>query len=127
MKYFLFCLFLICFFSTALHAQKTAEYTYPEDAIADTAKKSFLKQFMQGKVLYRISCSKCHTMNVNGKPVIPDFSLPQLMDYEMRLYPQHVEELPDTKLADGELQKIIVYLRYKARTGVYIHPPPKEQ
>jgi cytochrome c553 len=117
---------LFCLLATSLRAQKKAEFTYPEDALADTAKKSFEKQFKQGKILYNLTCSKCHNMKVEGKDVIPDFSLPQLMDYEMRIYPQHVEELPDAKLADYEMQKIIVFLRYKTRTGKTIHPPPKE-
>ncbi|MBC7902522.1 MAG: hypothetical protein H7Y27_03840 [Gemmatimonadaceae bacterium] len=117
--------FSISILTLSASAQSKSEFKYPED-IADSSRKSFAKEFKQGKILYAISCGKCHNKSANGKELIPDFSLPQLMDYEMRIYPQHVEELPDSKLADGELQKIIVFLRYKNRSGYTIHPAPKQ-
>jgi hypothetical protein len=104
---------MIAFFS-ASRAQKKIEFDYPDD-IADSSKKTFVKDFNKGHVLYKITCSKCHTTIEKGKEIIPDFSLPQLMDYEIRIWPQHQEQLPDTKLADGELAKIVLFLRYKKR------------
>lgn len=95
-------------------AQKKAEFDYPEYlATDDSTKKAFVKQFSQGRILYNITCAKCH----NLKGVIPDFSLPQLMDYEMKLYPVHMEKLNETKIADEELQKIILFLRFKKKSG----------
>jgi len=108
-------------------AQKSkAEYTFPED-IADTARKTFVKNFNQGKVLYGLSCATCHNKKVDGKDVIPDFSLPQLLDYEMRMYEQHEGKMDDRHVSDAELEKIIVFLRYKKKSGVYVTPPPKLQ
>lgn len=95
-------------------AQKKIGYTYPDD-IADSAKKSFVKQFNQGMILYKISCNKCHIKLINGKEVIPDFSLPQLMDYEIRIFPEHNEKLTDNKVSDEELAKIVLFLRYKEK------------
>lgn len=117
---------LILFFlfnSLAGNSQKKAEFTYPEDMVADTAKKSFVKQFNQGQILYNISCAQCHNMkDAKNKIVIPDFSLPQLMDYEMRLYPQHAEKLSDTFVSDVEMNKIILFLRYKKKSGITVMP-----
>ena len=100
-------------FCTVSTAQKVPEFEYPEYlATNDSTKKVFVKQFNQGRVLYGITCSKCH----NIKKIIPDFSLPQLMDYEMRQYPVHLERLNDTKITDEEMQKIILFLRFKTKT-----------
>lgn len=116
-------LFLFLVNSLAGIAQKKTEYTFPDDVVADTAKKSFVKQFNQGQILYNISCAQCHNMkDAKNKLVIPDFSLPQLMDYEMRLYPQHAEKLSDTFVTDVEMNKIILFLRYKKKTGVTVTP-----
>jgi len=95
-------------------AQSKVEFEYPDD-IADTAKKAFVKQFKQGRVLYDIACAKCHSTTVNKKELIPDFSLPQLMDYEIRIWPQHQEKLADTQITDLELADIVLFLRYKKR------------
>lgn len=107
--------------SAAQKAGKAAGFTYPETAVADTAKKSFVKRWKQGQVLYNLSCSKCHNKTVNGKSVIPDFSLPQLLDYEMRIsYDAHGEQLTDRFVSDEEMQRIILFLQYKKKTGVPI-------
>jgi hypothetical protein len=106
-----------------LAAQKNAEYDMPEDSTAESSKKEFIKHFKQGKILYNISCAQCHTVKDGRKEIIPDFSVPQLMDYEMRFYyPEHQERLTDTKITDEEMNKIILFLRCKKKTGRTIHP-----
>lgn len=118
MKYIIpFTVIFLFAFSSASTAQKKAEFHYPADSITDASKKAFVKQFKQGSTLYTITCAKCH----NIKNIIPDFSLPQLMDYEMRLYPVHVEKLNDTKITDEEMQKVILFLRFKTKSGKTIH------
>lgn len=125
MKYwFLFFILMTGFFSLC-SAQKKEAFIYPDD-IADTAKKAFVKQFNQGQVLYNLTCGQCHNKKINGKEIIPDFALPQLMDYEMRMYTQHEDKLDDEHVRDEEMAKIVLFLRYKKRTGVYVTPPPKE-
>ncbi|MFM9911165.1 MAG: hypothetical protein ACKVOW_17630, partial [Chitinophagaceae bacterium] len=111
------------FLSINTNAQKKDAFDYPDD-IADTAKKTFVKQFKQGIALYKITCSKCHNKTVDGKQIIPDFSLPQLMDYEMRIAPEHGEQLTDRFITDDELARIIIFLRYKKKTGVLVRPGP---
>jgi hypothetical protein len=104
-------------------AQKNAEYDMPVDSTTESSKKEFIKQFKQGKILYNISCAQCHTVKEGRKEIIPDFSVPQLMDYEMRFYyPEHQERLTDTKITDVEMNKIILFLRFKKKTGKPIHP-----
>jgi hypothetical protein len=126
MKYgALFFVMLMMGLAFAGSAQKKEEFTYPDD-IADTAKKAFVKQFNQGKVLYQISCGQCHNKKISGKDIIPDFSLPQLMDYEMRMYEQHENKLDDKHVRDEEMAKIVLFLRYKKKSGVYVTPPPRD-
>lgn len=99
------------------------EFTYPDDMVADSSKKRFVKDFNKGQILYQLSCAKCHNITENKKEIIPDFSLPQLMDYEMRLYPQHSERLDDTHVSDDEMTKIVLFLRYKKKSGKTVTPP----
>jgi mono/diheme cytochrome c family protein len=115
---------ITCLWCTDCFGQKKQAFSYPDD-IADSAKKSFVKNFNQGKILYGISCAQCHNKKVNGADIIPDFSLPQLMDYEMRMYEQHENKLDDRHVSDAELEKIILFLRYKKKSGITVTPPPK--
>ena len=86
-KRFIF-LFAAC--ANFCSAQKKEAFDYPEYLPTDdSARAAFKKQFYQGQVVYRITCAKCHNKMINGKEVIPDFSLPQLMHYEIRIYPEH--------------------------------------
>ncbi len=103
-----------------LNAQKKAEFDYPEDSTAEASKKAFEKQFNQGKVLYNISCGNCHNIKNGRKEIIPDFSMPQLMDYEMRMYTEHSDRLTDKHVADDEMSKIILFLRFKKKSGTDI-------
>lgn len=104
-------------------AQKNVEYDMPEDSTAEASKRAFIKQFKQGKILYNISCAQCHTVKEGRKEIIPDFSVPQLIDYEMRFYyPEHQERLTDTKITDEEMTRIILFLKYKKKTGRPVHP-----
>jgi cytochrome c5 len=85
----------------------------------DSAKKKFVKQFNEGKILYQINCAKCHSTTVNGKEVIPDFTLEQLTDYEIRMQnPKHAEDLRETNITQEELEKVILFFRYKKRNPV---------
>jgi len=109
-------------FSLGLAAQKNAEYDMPADSTAESSKQAFIKQFKQGKILYNITCARCHNFREGRKEIIPDFSMPQLMDYEMRFYyPEHQERLTDTKITDEEMNRIILFLRFKKRSGRPIH------
>lgn len=105
-------------FDTAKKKGKTLLFDYPDNMVADTAKKRFVKEFNKGKTLYNLNCAKCHNIMVEKKPVIPDFSLPQLMDYEIRIeYQAHEEDLKETNITHDELDLIVLYLRYKKKSG----------
>jgi hypothetical protein len=123
-KYLAIVMILMSCFEAA--GQKKFEFDYPDEATTDSSKKAFVKQFNQGHTLYMMTCSKCHNKMDGKKEIIPDFSLPQLMDYEVRLYPQHQDKFgDDTKLTDEELAKVIAFLRYKKKSGITVSPPPK--
>lgn len=101
-------------------------YTFPDD-IKDSARKNFVEDFRKGYKTYLITCGPCHNKNVNGKELIPDFSLPQLLDYEMRMYQEHGDNLTDRFVSDVEMQQIIIFLRYKKPSGVLVRPGPAEK
>ena len=95
-------------------------YNYPDDIITDdAAKKKFVKQFNEGKILYKINCAKCHSTTVHGKETIPDFSLEQLENYEIRIQnPKHEDDLRETNITLDELDEVILFLTYKKRNPV---------
>ena len=108
---------VICSFNT-LMAQKPVEFDYPEDSVTAESKKAFTKTFSQGKALYTITCGGCHNFKEKNKDVVPDFSMPQLMDYEMRIqYIPHREKLDDRHITDEEMNKVIMFLRFKKKSG----------
>ncbi|MEP7168624.1 MAG: hypothetical protein ABI855_04585 [Bacteroidota bacterium] len=55
----------------------------------------------------------------DGKEIIPDFSLPQLLDYEIRVgYPEHQDPMREVIIPKEELEKVILFLQYKKRNDV---------
>jgi hypothetical protein len=107
---------------TAQVPKREINYTFPDDSLkmSDSAKTEFVKNFDKGQILYNIVCAKCHNKVVDGKEVVPDFSLPQLMDYEMRVqYPSHEGRLTEANLSVLELDHVVDYLRYKKKSGVH--------
>ena len=88
-------------------------FNYPDD-IKETEKPLFLTNYTKGQVLYNINCAKCHNKTEGGQNTIPNFSLPQLMDYEIRFqYPSHEDPMKETVISPEELEQIVTFLRYK--------------
>ncbi len=103
-------------------ASEPAPYDLPYDSATMTAaqKAEFISFFEKGIIVYNTICAGCHNKLVNGETVVPDFSLPQLMDYEMRIqYPSHGDRLKESNLSALELDYVVHYLRYKKRSGVH--------
>ena len=97
-------------------------YELPYDSASMTAaqKKQFVSDFEKGIIIYNTVCANCHNKLVNGVQIVPDFSLPQLMDYEMRIqYPSHENKLTETNLTALEFDQVVHYLRYKKKSGVH--------
>jgi hypothetical protein len=94
--------------------KKEPIFDYPEFVTTSIGRDSFLNEFTKGRIIYKQTCAKCHNVNKNGKLYYPDFSLPQLMDYEMRFqYPAHQDELRETNLSPTELDWVVTFLRFK--------------
>jgi hypothetical protein len=109
--------FIMACISYPSSAQKKG-YDMPKE-LPDSLKKKFVKDFKEGAILYKPHCSSCHNKIVNGKEEVPDFSLPQLMDYELRFYyVEHQKPLTEELLSETDLNKIIHYLRYKKKNIV---------
>lgn len=97
-------------------------FEYPPNIPVDSH-QVFVGHFKKGHALYEANCAGCHTQEVNGTKVIPDFSLPQLLDYEMRFqYEAHEDPLKETRVSVAELDDIQTYLQYKTRSGVPAFP-----
>ncbi len=102
---------------TVRQNKKELIYDFPEGLTSDTGKASFVKLINKGKAIYKETCAKCHNVTKeNGQIFYPDFSLPQLMDYEMRFqYPEHKEDLKETNITMEELDWVVLFLRYKKK------------
>lgn len=99
---------------TTKQNKKEPIFDYPEFVTTNIGRDSFLNEFNKGRVIYKQTCAKCHNVKKNGKLYYPDFSLPQLMDYEMRFqYPAHQDELKETNLSPAELDWVVTFLRFK--------------
>lgn len=108
--------FLLIILCIEAFAQK--EFDYPEDSVSAESRKAFDKTFKQGKILFNTVCGGCHNFKEKNKEIVPDFSMPQLMDYEMRrVYPNHTDKLDDRHVNDDEMNKIILFLRFKKKSG----------
>lgn len=96
-------------------------YDMPDDSLTmpTQQKKDFVESCERGIILYNTICASCHNKLIDGKSVVPDFSLPQLMDYEIRIqYPSHEDRLKENNLSVQELDDVVNYLRYKKKSGV---------
>jgi mono/diheme cytochrome c family protein len=121
MKYFICLLLVFSFAGGKIYAQKKLDFNYPADSVNESSRKAFEKNIKDGKALYIISCAVCHNIKEGRKEIIPDFSLPQLMDYELRIgYPEHQDRLKDTKITDEEMNKIVLFLRFKKNSGISV-------
>lgn len=97
-------------------------YDMPEDSLTmtDDKKKEFKESCDRGIIIYNTICASCHNKLIDGKQVVPDFSIPQLMDYEIRIqYPSHEDRLKENNLTIQELDDVVNYLRYKKKSGVH--------
>ncbi len=113
----------VSFLVVKCSSYKAVSYDYPED-ITEAGKKDFVVNFEKGRVLYKITCANCHNSVVDGKTYIPDFSLPQLMDYEIRVqYPAHSEDLKESNMTPLELDLIVDFLRYKKKNPPDVKVP----
>ncbi|HET6226270.1 MAG TPA: hypothetical protein VFF27_08330 [Bacteroidia bacterium] len=118
MKYFFVPFMIIA--SVALVQCKTpqrAAYELPE-AMIPTAKAEFAKQCDKGKILYDITCAKCHNIKEKRKEIIPDFSAAQLVGYELRITnAAHETGIAEEILSTEELGYIMTFLSYKTKSG----------
>ena len=94
--------------------KKEPIFDYPDYITTDTGRATFVKQFNKGRIIYKQVCAKCHNVTKDGKAYYPDFSLPQLMDYEMRFqYPEHKDDLKETNITAEELDWVVTFLHFK--------------
>ncbi|WP_205529524.1 hypothetical protein [Taibaiella koreensis] len=104
--------------STSSIAQKKSpkiDYVFP-DAMAQPVRDQYLKLAEKGRVLYELSCAKCHNSLVKGKLLIPDFTEDQLGAYSIRVAnPRHEEQVSESNVSAEELALISTFLTYKKK------------
>jgi mono/diheme cytochrome c family protein len=102
------------FILTGCTAEKML-YDFPEQ-MRPEVRAEYQKMSDEGYKLYRGNCAGCHTKNVDGKNVIPDFSQDQLRGYELReANKKHEVSLSEAKVTGEELGKIMIFLMYKKK------------
>lgn len=105
--------FMAC--TAVCKAQKKIGYEFPE-AMAAPVRAEYTKLADKGQVLWNLNCAKCHNSKVNGKTVVPDFTLDQLRGYELRVSnPEHESGIPETTVTAEELGLIMTFLIYKKK------------
>lgn len=110
-------LFLVVLFIQCA-SPKAMPYELPE-AMVPTAKIAFGEQCEKGKILYDITCAKCHNLKVKRKEIIPDFTAEQLVGYELRITnKEHESGIPEELVSTEELGYIMTFLSYKTKSGV---------
>lgn len=101
------------FFSKDGFSQKKIMWTFPP-GLVKADEKGFIKQFKEGHELYKMNCAKCHSKEIDGVSIIPNFSVPQLLDYEIRFaYPEHQDPMREVLISKDELDKVLLFLQYK--------------
>lgn len=114
--------FLFLVFINGIAAQKSQPkiiYTHEfPSQMSEEVKKSYIKLFEKGRILYQINCAKCHNTKVKGVEVMPEFTKEHLAQYELRIQnPKHEEELSETRVNAEELQQIMIFLTYYKKAG----------
>lgn len=98
-------------------AQKKPRVTYefpPE--MPDAVRSEYLKQWEKGKILYEMSCAKCHNTREKRREIIPDFRQEQLIGYELRAKnAQHDTGVAEERVSPEELGLIMTFLTYKKK------------
>jgi len=101
--------------SVAQKKSPKIDYVFP-DAMAQPVRDQYLKLAEKGRVLYELSCAKCHNSLVKGKLLIPDFTEDQLGAYSIRVAnPKHEEHVSESNVSAEELTLISTFLTYKKK------------
>lgn len=96
------------------------QYTFPP-TMSEAIRTEYEKMCEKGRVLYELSCGKCHNVKVKGKYVVPDFTQEQINGYEIRVgNARHEQSLTDEAITPEELSLVTTYLMFKQRTGVEV-------
>lgn len=104
----------ICF--NALAGDKKKETFVFPDAMAQPVRAEYAKLCEKGKILFEISCGKCHSKIVKGKLVIPNFTEEQLGAYSIRVAnAQHEENVAESSVSAEDLTLITTYLTYRKK------------
>lgn len=103
---------VLIYMLTQCATSQKAVYQFP-DAMKSEVKKQYFELCEKGRILYNISCAKCHNTGKRNE-VVPKFREDQLVGYTLRITnAKHESALPDTLVSEEELGLIMNYLRYK--------------
>jgi hypothetical protein len=87
-------------------------------AMSAEVKVGYMEQWEKGRVLYGLTCGKCHNTRKGKYEIIPDFKPEQLVGYELRVKnAKHETGIPDEIVTTEELAQIMIFLNYKKQRG----------
>lgn len=120
--------------SVALLSCAARKYRLTHDfpaAMSATIKADYIRQWEKGRVLYGMTCARCHNMREGRHEVVPDFPPDKVMGYELRTeHIKHGAELSDADLTAEDLGMIVIFLTYKRKNpdgvGKWVAPTAKE-
>jgi cytochrome c5 len=102
-------------FSAFSKDKKKETYEFP-NAMAQPVRVEYAKLCEKGKILFEISCGKCHSKIVKGKLVIPNFTTEQLGAYSIRVAnAQHEDNVSESTVSAEDLTLITTYLTYRKK------------
>lgn len=86
---------------------------FPE-AMTEPIRKNYMEQWEKGRVLYGMSCGKCHNIKKGKYEIVPHFAPEKLVGYELRVMnAKHETGIPDEVVTVEELAQIMIFLNYK--------------
>lgn len=111
----------ICWLQGYPQKKKKAEYVFPSQ-MAQQVRDQYTELCDKGKILYELSCAKCHNEKKKGKLLVPDFTEEQLGAYSIRVAnAQHEEMVSEMMVPADQLTLITTYLTYKPKSGVLLN------
>jgi cytochrome c553 len=111
-------LFLAGFISVAISCNnaKKPRYSIPEQYYTGKVRENLDKMLMQGQLLFKEHCSKCHGIFTKGKDSIPNFSKTQIENYESKiLYDDQDNHGVLQKITAEELDRILDFLKFRTQ------------
>jgi hypothetical protein len=110
-------LFAIALLASCAAGKYTVTHDFPAE-MSETVRADYIRQWEKGKVLYGLTCAKCHNTIEGKHEIIPDFSQEKLTGYELRVQnDRHEMGISETTVSAEDLVLITIFLTYKKKNA----------